>query len=232
MGAASGRSPSNESYGPHEFSGGTPTHGDIHFTMTDLAADWATTFAVSFALVGVAEMGDKSQLICLALAARYRALPVFLGAASAFAILNLLAVAFGASIAAMLPDTAVAAIVGVLFAVFGVHALANSSAIDPTDIKSRTDHGVLATTFVLIVASEFGDKTQIAVAGLSSNAQASAVWLGATLALAVTSAIGVYAGIALIRRLPIHWLHRASGTLFLILAAYAFYLALRPPSFN
>lgn len=54
-------------------------------------------------LIALAEFGDKSQLVCMTLAARHRGLPVVFGAVAAFAILNLLAVLFGAAVAAWLP---------------------------------------------------------------------------------------------------------------------------------
>jgi hypothetical protein len=54
-------------------------------------------------LIALAEIGDKSQLVCMTLAARHRGLPVVIGAIAAFAVLNLLAVLFGAAVAAWLP---------------------------------------------------------------------------------------------------------------------------------
>ena len=58
----------------------------------------------TFTLVALAEIGDKSQLVCMTLAARYRHWPVILGAATAFLILNTLAVLFGAGVAAWVPE--------------------------------------------------------------------------------------------------------------------------------
>ena len=71
-------------------------------------------------------MGDKSQLVCIALAVRYRATPVLLGAIAAFSLLNLAAVLIGAAIANWLPEDIIKAIVGVPFLLFGVHALLSS----------------------------------------------------------------------------------------------------------
>ena len=65
------------------------------------------------------------------------------------------------------------------------------------------------------------DKTQIAVAGLGSTASATATWVGATLALSVTSILGVFAGRHLLNRLPLRWIHRISGVFFLLLALLA-----------
>lgn len=77
----------------------------------------------TFALVALAEVGDKSQLVCMTLAARYRHWPVILGAAAAFMLLNLLAVLFGAGVAAWIPERIMAGLVAVLFGGFGIHAL-------------------------------------------------------------------------------------------------------------
>jgi len=181
---------------------------------------WLSSAGASFLLIALAEFGDKSQLVCMTLAARHRGLPVALGAVAAFAILNLLAVLFGAAVAAWLPERAVAAAVAALFAVFGIAALRYRGQSDDEEIEEKPGHGVFVTTFLLIFLAEFGDKTQIAVAGLGSSTEASAVWLGATLALTATSLLGIYAGRRFLNRLPLLWIHRVSGIFFLLLAAY------------
>ena len=63
-----------------------------------------STFLASLVLIGMAEIGDKSQIVCMALASRHRHWPVLLGAVVAFLILNTLAVVFGAGIAAWVPE--------------------------------------------------------------------------------------------------------------------------------
>ena len=73
----------------------------------------------------------------------------------------------------------------------------------------------------MIFLAEFGDKTQIAVAGMGSTADAMATWVGATLALACTSILGVVAGRRWLNRLPLKWIHRISGVFFLLLALLA-----------
>jgi putative Ca2+/H+ antiporter (TMEM165/GDT1 family) len=157
----------------------------------------------------------------MTLAARHRGLPVVLGAVAAFAFLNLLAVLFGAAIAAWLPEWVVTAAVAVLFAVFGISALRFKEEEDDEEIAEKPGHGIFATTFLMIFLAEFGDKTQIAVAGLGSTADATATWVGATLALACTSIVGVVAGRRWLNRLPLHWIHRISGVFFLLLALLA-----------
>jgi len=161
-------------------------------------------------------MGDKSQLVCIALAVRYRATPVLLGAIAAFSLLNLGAVLVGAAVANWLPEHIIKAVVGVLFLLFGAHALCGSIEEENNTVDDKTGHSIFFSTLLLIILAEFGDKTQIAVAGLASTADITAVWLGATLALAVTSGLGVLAGRTILQRISITLLHRLSGSLFIL----------------
>ena len=188
--------------------------------LTADAAAWLSSAGATYLLIALAEFGDKSQLVCMTLAARHRGLPVVLGAIAAFAVLNLLAVLFGAAVAAWLPEWVVTAAVALLFAWFGIAAL-RFEEDDDEEIEEKPGHGVFATTFLMIFLAEFGDKTQIAVAGLGSTADATATWVGATLALACTSILGVVAGRRWLNRLPLHWIHRISGVFFLLLALLA-----------
>ena len=190
-------------------------------SMPELTGPWLTSAGTTFLLVGLAEFGDKSQLVCMTLAARHRGLPIVIGAILAFAILNLLAVLFGAAVAAWLPEWLVTLAVAVLFATFGVSSLRYEDEDEDEKVEEMPGHGIVVTTFLLIFLAEFGDKTQLAVAGLGSTSQTYAVWAGATIALATTSALGVFAGRKLLNRLPLKWIHRISGVFFLLLAAFA-----------
>lgn len=183
---------------------------------------WLSSAGATLLLITLAEIGDKSQLVCMTLAARHRSAPVIMGALSAFAILNLLAVLFGAAVAAWLPEWLVTLAVGLLFAIFGISNLRYQESNEDETVDEKSGHSVFGSTFLLIFLAEFGDKTQIAVAGMSSTSTASAVWAGATLALAGTSIIGVIAGRKLLQKLSLLWIHRISGSFFLLLAVLAF----------
>ncbi len=175
----------------------------------------------TFTLIALAELGDKSQLVCMTLAARHRHWPVILGAAVAFALLNLLAVLFGASVAAWVPERVMAGVVAVLFGGFGIHALFTREEDDSVAVQEKPGHGIFLTTLLLILVAEFGDKTQIAVAGLASSMAPLPVWIGATGALVLVSVLGVWAGRTLLQRLPLHWLHRVGGMIFLLFGLLA-----------
>ena len=183
--------------------------------------EWLTATTTPFGLVFLAELGDKSQLVCMTLAARHRHRPVLAGATVAFLVLNTLAVVFGAGLSRWLPEQVLAAAVAILFAVFGILSLRTEQEDCDEEVRERSGHGIFITAFLMIFLAEMGDKTQIAVAGMASTLPPFPVWIGATLALISTSALGVVAGRKLLRRIPLHRLHQISGIFFLILAAFA-----------
>jgi len=189
--------------------------------MNDTIATFPVSLFSSFTLIGLAEIGDKSQLVCMTLAARYRPWPVLLGAIVAFASLNIIAVVFGAAAAHWLPETVVLAPVGILFILFGLHALRNSTAEENELPATKGTRSLFFSTLLLITLAEFGDKTQLAVAALGSTSDPVAVWLGATLALTLTSALGVLAGRTIMQGISINLLHKISGGLFILLGLLA-----------
>ena len=124
--------------------------------------------------------------------------------------MNTLAVVFGVAIASWLPEYVVAVTVAILFAGFGIHSLRLEDD-EEEEVKEKSGHGIFLTTFLLITVAEFGDKTQLAVVALSSTIAPVAVWLGSTLALASTSALGIIAGRTILQRVPLVMLHKISG---------------------
>lgn len=173
----------------------------------------------AFGLVFLAELGDKSQIVCMTLAARYGARPVVAGAVAAFALLNAVGVLVGAAVGAYVPTSVVDALVIVLFAVFGFKALAQADEEDDEEVDPNDHRKPFALAFTMTFFSELGDKTQIAVAGLAATQSAVGTWTGATLALASTSVLGAVAGRALLTKVPEVWVKRASGVVFLAFAA-------------
>ncbi len=201
---------------------------DIFSLSTYFSADLmrlSATASTSFILILAAEMGDKSQLVCMTLASKHRGLPVILGAVAAFALLNTLAVMFGAALSNWIPPYIIAALVALLFAVFGLFSLFGHEDEEDDEVVEKSGHGIFLTTFMMITLAEFGDKTQLAVVAFSSTANPYAVWVGATLALALTSALGVLASRTLLQRFSMNILHKISGLIFLLLAGFAAYKA-------
>ena len=180
----------------------------------------------TFTLIALAEIGDKSQLVCMTMAARHRHWPVLFGASIAFLVLNALAVIFGAGVAAWVPERVTAGIVAVLFGAFGIYALRRQDDEATGDITERPGHGIFFSTLLLILVAEFGDKTQIAVAGLAASMSPLPVWIGASTALIMVSALGVWVGRTVLQRLPGLWLHRIGGGIFLLFAFLAAWRAI------
>lgn len=181
-----------------------------------------TTTLSTYALIFLAEIGDKSQLVCVLLASRHRGFPVFLGASAAFILLNILAVSVGAAVSLAIPEWVLAIAVVVLFAFFGVKALLETDNSDGP-VEEMSGHGVFVIAFLMIFVAEFGDKTQLTIAALGASADTVAVYIGATLALITTTLLGVLGGKWLTRRVTAVTLHRIGGVLFLAFAVWVIY---------
>jgi len=189
-------------------------------------AELLSISGASFILIFLAEFGDKSQLVCMTLAAKHRPWPVLFGAVTAFAVLNLLAVLFGTIVSAWIPEFWLALAVAGLFGFFGIQSLLFEDVEeDEAGTRVRSSHGLFVTALLMIFVAEFGDKTQLAVAGLASTYHGLPVWLGSTLALIATTVLGVVAGQRLLKYLPLGLIHKFSGVLFLLLATLALYQA-------
>lgn len=175
--------------------------------------------ATAFGIIFLAELGDKTQLTAVALAARYPWKKVFVGLAAAFAILNALAVVVGGALFALVPRGWIELAAAALFLFFGVKTLISGDDDDDDDAgaeKQEGKRGPVVTSFLLIFLAELGDKTQIATAGLAANTAAPfSVFVGATLALWCVSLLGLLVGAQVARVVPMKWVHRAAGVAFL-----------------
>ncbi|MFD2230300.1 TMEM165/GDT1 family protein [Alkalimarinus sediminis] len=180
------------------------------------------SLASTFLLIFLAEFGDKSQLVCMLLASRHRGLPVFLGALTAFAILNILAVTIGAAAAQLISEFWLSVFVIALFSFFGIKSLLETEDDDGA-IDEKPGHTVFITTFLMIFVAELGDKTQLTIAALAAAHQPISVYIGATLALAATTLIGIIGGRWVTQHISTTTLHRVSGGLFLAFAVWTTY---------
>jgi len=171
--------------------------------------------AVAFATVFVAELGDKSQLLALSLAARYRR-RVLLPAVLAASTLTIgLSVAAGTLVGRAVPAQTVTAVSGALFLVFAALALrsALTDGDDEDDPRLGGRSGFVAAVAALTLA-ELGDKTMVASFALAASTSAVGVWLGGSLGMAAASALAVLAGAAVWRRLRPRTVRLASAALF------------------
>ncbi len=176
----------------------------------------------TFGLVFVAEMGDKTQLMTMTLAHRYRPLPVLAGAFAAFALLNVLAVVVGEALFRHVPREAVLLCAGGLFLVFAWKSWCDGGDAGEDDGSTTRRGGVFAASFLLIFVAELGDKTQLAMVALAASlGSLESVFLGGTLALWLVALIGVAVGRTLLTRIPARGVHRAGAVMFLVFGVLA-----------
>ncbi len=173
---------------------------------------------VPLGLVFVAELGDKSMLLALALGARHRVPPVLGGIALAALTMLGAAAALGGVLGGALPETPLRIGGGILFLVFGVLTLRGEEEEDEEVGSLRTGSVLLGVTLAFLVA-EFGDKTMLATATLASSRPALPTWLGAAAGMTLASGLAILLASRLGRRLPEKVLRRAAAALFLLFGA-------------
>jgi len=179
------------------------------------------TLASTFMLLFLAEMGDKTQLMAMTLAHRYRIVPVLLGTFAAFASLNLLAVLLGEGLARAVPREFVLIAAGILFLIFGYRSWRSGEDAD-TAIDVSSQRSAWLTSFILIFVAELGDKTQLAMIAIAAESGALwSVFIGGTLALWSVSLLGMLVGRTLLRRIPTRSVHRTAAVMFLIFGVLA-----------
>ena len=168
----------------------------------------------SFVMVALAEMGDKTQLIALSLAARYRRpWTVMLGILIATLANHALAASAGVWVAGMIPAAALGWIVGLGFIAFGVWALFPDAADEPGE---REGWGPLITTIAVFFLAEMGDKTQLATLALGARFnEALAVTAGTTAGMLAADGLAVWAGSRLGSLAPMRRLRWAAAALFM-----------------
>lgn len=180
-----------------------------------------TIFLSTFGLIFLAELGDKTQLTALALALRYPWRKIFVGIAAAFTLLNLAAVIVGKLLFLLLPIFWVTLVSALLFLFFGFTTLRHACDMADDDGPPPSASGAARTAFVMIFMAELGDKTQLVTASQAAQHSASLAGMGmvfaaSTLALLLVSLLGIFAGRQLVRIVPLCWIHRAAGVMFLL----------------
>ena len=171
-------------------------------------------FLVSTGLVAVAEIGDKTQLLALLLAARFRKpAPIILGILVATIANHALAAWVGVAAAALLSGPWMKWVLGLAFIGFGVWALIPDTFEESDKPKDRA--GVFLTTLVAFFFVEMGDKTQVATVALAAKFhQVLVVAAGTTLGMMIANVPAVLIGEAAATRLPLKYIRWAAAASF------------------
>ncbi len=183
--------------------------------------DLMEALIVSIGVVAIAEIGDKTQLLALLLAARHRApRAIVAGIAVATLANHALAGAAGAWLVRVVGPDTMRWILGASFLVMAVWALVPDSAPDESAAHPR--YGVFLTTVLAFFLVEMGDKTQIATVALAAQYH-SIVWvvLGTTLGMMLANVPVVYLGDALLKRVSMKWVRVVAALTFVALGIIA-----------
>ena len=179
-------------------------------------------FFVSTGIVALAEMGDKTQLLSLLLAARFRKpWPIVLGILAATLANHALAGAAGAWVTTLLGPQVLRWVLGGSFIAMAVWMLIPDK-LDDEGAGSAPRFGVFGTTLIAFFLAEMGDKTQVATVMLAAQYHAwAAVVAGTTLGMMLANAPVVWFGDRITRRVPIRIVHRVSAAIFAGLGVFA-----------
>ena len=182
--------------------------------------------AITFGLIVVAELPDKTMIATIVMASRNRPLPVFAGASSAMVLNSGVAVGAGRLIE-LLPHRGVEGVVAAVFLAGSLYLLLGREKAEEREGTAEADsakpgHRVVLATFAVIVVAEFGDISQLLTANLVARYHAPlSVFVGSALALVVVMGVGVAGGRVLLRVTPLSVIRRVAGLILLGLAAYS-----------
>ncbi|CAN5589089.1 TMEM165/GDT1 family protein [soil metagenome] len=167
------------------------------------------------AVVFLAELGDKTQLVALGLATRYPIRAVITGVAAAYATSQALSVVIGALLGAALPTRAIGIVAGVGFLAFAAWTLlSGGDADDEVDVAGG--RSVVLSVFGAMFVAELGDKTMLATATLATKGDPLLTYVGATAGILLAGLLAVVIGRGLGKRLPERATRIMSGVLFAV----------------
>jgi putative Ca2+/H+ antiporter (TMEM165/GDT1 family) len=159
--------------------------------------------ALSFVVIFVAELGDKSQLMALTFATRFRPWPVLIGITVATAVVHAVSVGVGFGLGAALPTDWISLVAGLAFLAFGAWTLRGDALTeDEKAMAARTKRSAVVAVTIAFFLAELGDKTMLATITLATSHGWFGTWLGSTLGMVAADALAIAVGRLLGRHLP------------------------------
>ncbi|MCL7460919.1 TMEM165/GDT1 family protein [Micromonospora sp. DSM 115977] len=172
---------------------------------------------VSFGVIFVAELGDKSQLMALTFATRFKTVPVLIGITVATAVVHLASVAIGYGLGAALPTEWISLVAGLAFLGFGAWTLRGDSLTEEEKRKAeKSSKSAIVAVSVAFFLAELGDKTMLATITLATQYGWFGTWLGSTIGMVAADALAILVGRMLGRRLPEKTIKYGAAVLFAI----------------
>lgn len=179
-------------------------------------------FLLSTAVIFVAELGDKSQLMAMTFAARYRARDVLIGITVATAVVHLASVGIGYFIGDAFADyqAAISVVAGLAFLGFAAWTLRGDELTEEEADKARTSQGAaIVAVGVAFFLAELGDKTMLATITLATQEGWLGTWIGSTLGMVAADALAILVGALLGRQLPEKVIKYGAAALFALFGA-------------
>lgn len=180
-------------------------------------------------VITLAELGDKTQILALMLACRYKAWQVIVGVFGATLLVHLISTVVGQLLGIAIPAKIVAVVAGLAFVGFGVWTLKGDT-VDEDAADKPSRFGPILTSGIAFFLAELGDKTQLATItlagryaaqpGISEAAAFWGVWMGSTIGMVVADGLAIFIGAVLGKRLPERLITRVSGVLFIVVGIY------------
>lgn len=164
--------------------------------------------------VVAAEMGDKTQLLAMAMASKYKVRQVMLGVLVATILNHALAVAFGSYLSSVIPMDIVKIVAGFAFLLFGLWTLRGDK-IDDDDEKKQKFNPVVAVAIAFFIA-EMGDKTQLMTIAIAANSKLPIfVLMGTTIGMLIADGIGIIGGAWMMKHIPEKYIKWGAGLIFI-----------------
>ncbi len=184
-------------------------------------------FWISLIYVFIAEMGDKTQLVALAFAAKYKTMTVLAGVFLATFAVHLISVMLGEAVSHALPIFWIKLLAGISFIFFGLWTLRGDT-LDEDEVKKTSKFGPLLTVAITFFLAELGDKTMLATITIASEQKDFyAVWIGSTVGMVLADGLAIIVGKVMGKNLPEILIKYVGAAIFLISGIWTLWEAFR-----
>jgi putative Ca2+/H+ antiporter (TMEM165/GDT1 family) len=174
--------------------------------------------------VVVAEMGDKTQLLAMAMASKYKARQVMLGVLVATILNHALAVALGSYLSSVIPMDIVKNVAGIAFLVFGLWTLRGDKLDE--DEKKKQKFGPVVTVAIAFFLAEMGDKTQLMTIAISADSKFPLfILMGTTMGMLIADGLGIIGGAWMAKHVPDKYIKWGAGIVFIFFGTLTLYTA-------
>ncbi|NRT80688.1 TMEM165/GDT1 family protein [Clostridium beijerinckii] len=180
------------------------------------------SFIKALLLVVVAEMGDKTQLLAMAMVSKYKAKQVLLGVLIATILNHALAVAVGSYLNSVIPMDLVKIIAAVSFLAFGLWTIRGDKLDDEENKKVK--FGPIVTVAIAFFLAEMGDKTQLMTITIAAeNQQPIFILMGTTVGMLIADGIGILGGAWMCKHVPDIYIKWVAGVIFIFFGTLTLY---------